>query len=133
MIGRIGMSAAALAVAVACAQGGVVVKGGDGRFALERDGKPYFVKGAGGGVTGLRIVGRGWADKLKAIEEKERAAGRNATALEVLRDRLKMQSVFGKGPKDVRITGQKDVEAYLIEFTIEATLAEAASKDTETK
>ena len=91
------------------------------------------VKGAGGGVTGLRIVGRGWADKLKAIEEKERAAGRNATALEVLRDRLKMQSVFGKGPKDVRITGQKDVEAYLIEFTIEATLAEAASKDTETK
>jgi len=91
------------------------------------------VKGAGGGVTGLRIVGRGWADKLKAIEEKERAAGRNATALEVLRDRLKMQSVFGKGPRDVRITGQKDVEAYLIEFTIEATLAEAASKDTETK
>jgi len=84
-------------------------------------------------VTGLRIVGRGWADKLKAIEEKERAAGRNSTALEVLRDRLKMQSVFGKGPRDVRITGQKDVEAYLIEFTIEATLAEAASKDTETK
>jgi len=91
------------------------------------------VKGEGDRVTGLRIVGRGWADKLKAVEEKERAAGRNATVLEVLRDRLKMQSVFGKGPKDVRITGQKDVEAYLIEFTIEATLAEAASKDTETK
>ncbi len=91
------------------------------------------VKGEGGRVTGLRIVGRGWADKLKAIEDKERAAGRNATALEVLRDRLKMQSVFGKGPKDVRITGQKDVEAYLIEFTIEATLAEADSKDTRKK
>jgi type IV pilus assembly protein PilM len=87
------------------------------------------IRSAAGTVTGLRIVGRGWADKLKAVEEKERAAGRNVTALEVLRDRLKLQSVFGKGPKDVRITGQKDIEAYLIEFTIEATLAEAASKD----
>jgi len=91
------------------------------------------VKNEGGDVTGLRIVGRGWADKLRAVEEKERDAGRNTTALEVLRDRLKMQSVFGKGPQDVRITGQKDIEAYLIEFTIEATLAEAAAKDTETK
>ncbi|HQL50119.1 MAG TPA: type IV pilus assembly protein PilM [Kiritimatiellia bacterium] len=91
------------------------------------------IKGAEGRVTGLRIVGRGWADKLKAVEEKERSAGRNTTALEVLRDRLKMQSVFGNGPKDVRITGMKDIEAYLIEFTIEATLAEAAVKETQEK
>jgi len=91
------------------------------------------IKDEGGVVTGLRIVGRGWVDKLKAVEEKEREAGRSATALEVLRDRLKTQPVFGNGPKDVRITGQKDIEAYLIEFTIEATLAEAAAKDTETK
>jgi type IV pilus assembly protein PilM len=89
------------------------------------------IKNSSGAVTGVRIVGRGWADMLKAVEEKERAAGRNATALEVLRDRLKQQSVFGKEAKDVRITGQKDIEAYLIEFTIEATLAEAAPKDTQ--
>lgn len=89
------------------------------------------IKNSSGTVTGLRIVGRGWADQFKAVEEKERAAGRNVTALEFLRDRLKLQSVFGKDAKDVRITGQKDIEAYLIEFTIEATLAESASKDTQ--
>jgi type IV pilus assembly protein PilM len=87
------------------------------------------IKDASGAVTGLRIVGRGWADKFKAVEEKARGADHSPTALEVLRDRLKQQSVFGKGPKDVKIVGQKDIEAYLIEFTIEATLAEAASKD----
>jgi type IV pilus assembly protein PilM len=87
------------------------------------------IKDSSGTVTGLRIVGRGWADKFKAVEEKEKAAGRNATALEVLRDRLRLQSVFGKGDKDIKIVGQKDIEAYLIEFTIEATLAEAAPKD----
>lgn len=87
------------------------------------------IKNSAGVVTGVRIVGRGWADKLNAVEEKERGAGRNVTALEVLRDRLKLQSVFGKGAQDVKIVGQKDIEAYLIEFTIEATLAEAASKD----
>ena len=89
------------------------------------------IKDSGGAVTGVRIVGRGWADVFKAVEDKEKAAGRSATALEVLRDRLKQQSVFGKGAKDVRITGQKDIGAYLIEFTIEATLAEAAPKDTQ--
>jgi len=88
------------------------------------------IKDEGGQVTGVRVVGRGWSDKLRAIEEKERAAGRSTTALEVLRDRMKTQSVFGKEPKDVRIVGQKDIEAYLIEFTIEATLATAsATKD----
>ena len=56
-----------------------------------------------------------------------RAAGRSTTALEVLRDRMKTQSVFGKEPKDVKIVGQKDIEGYLIEFTIEATLATASA------
>ena len=87
------------------------------------------IKNASGVVTGVRIVGRGWVDKLKAVEEKERNAGRNVTALEVLRDRLKMQSVFGDGAQDVKIVGQKDIEGYLVEFTIQATLAEAAAKD----
>ncbi len=84
------------------------------------------VKDANGTVTAVRIMGRGWADKLKAIEEKAKAAGRTATAVEELRDRLKTQSVFGKEAQDVKIVGVKDVEAYLIEFTIEAALATAA-------
>ncbi len=85
------------------------------------------VKDAGGTVTGVRIVGRGWADKFKKIEEDARVAGRTATAVEELRDRLKTQSVFGKDAQDVKIVGVKDVEAYLIEFTIEAVLANASA------
>ena len=84
------------------------------------------VKDENGMVTAVRIVGRGWADKLKGIEEKAKVAGRTATAVEELRDRLKTQSVFGKEAQDVKIAGVKDVEAYLIEFTIEAALATAA-------
>lgn len=81
------------------------------------------VKDENGKVTGVRIVGRGWSDKVKEVEEKAKAAGRNATALEELRDRLKTQSVFGKEPQDVKIVGVKEIEAYMIEFTIEAVLA----------
>jgi type IV pilus assembly protein PilM len=84
------------------------------------------VKDANGVVTGVRFVGRGWADKLKVIEEKAKVAGRTATAVEELRDRLKTQSVFSKEAQGVKIVGVKDVEAYLIEFTIEAALATAA-------
>jgi len=84
------------------------------------------VKDGNGDVTGVRIVGRGWVDKLKQVEEKAKVSGRNATAVEELRDRLKTQSVFGKEPQDVKIVGVKDVEAYMIEFTIEAALASAS-------
>lgn len=87
------------------------------------------MKDAAGVVTGVRIVGRGWVDKLRAIEEKAKAAGRTATAVEVLRDQLKLQSVFGKEPQDVKIVGVKDIEGYLIEFTIEAVFATASAKD----
>ena len=88
------------------------------------------IKDEGGTVTGVRIVGRGWADKLKEIEEKASAAGRKVTAVEELRDRLRSQPVFGREPQDVKIVGVKDYEAYLIEFTIEAALATApAPKD----
>ncbi len=86
------------------------------------------IKDGEGNVSGIRIVGRGWSDKLKAVEEKAAAAGRKVTAVEELRDRLKAQSVFGKGPQDVKIVGVKDYKAYLIEFTIEATLATASSE-----
>jgi len=88
------------------------------------------IKNDEGVVTGIRIVGRGWADKLKEIQEKASAAGRKVTAVEELRDRLKTQAVFGKESQDVKIVGVKDYEAYLIEFTIEAALATApVSKD----
>jgi len=89
------------------------------------------IKDESGNVTGVRIVGRGWADKLKVVEEKAIAAGRKATAVEELRDRIKAQPAFGKGPQDVKVITFKDFEAYLIEFTIEAALAttEPAPKD----
>jgi Tfp pilus assembly protein PilN len=90
------------------------------------------IKDTDGKITGLRIVGRGWSDKLKVIEEKASAAGRRVTAVEELRDRLKAQSVFGKGPQDVKIVGVKDYQAYLVEFTIEATLETASSAKDET-
>jgi len=90
------------------------------------------VKDNAGNVIATRIVGRGWADKLKEIEEKARAAGRNSTATEELRDRLKAQTVFGKNGGDVKITGVKDIGAFMIEFTIEAACAMAsADKESE--
>ena len=89
------------------------------------------VKDAEGNVTAIRVVGRGWADKLKEVEEKARVAGRNATAIEELRDRLKAQTVFGRRADDVKITGVKDTGAYMIEFTIEASRG-PASADEET-
>lgn len=84
------------------------------------------VKDEHGVVTGIRIVGRGWVDRLRAVEAKAAEAGRKVTAVEELRDQIKRQAVFGHGPQDVRIVGVKDIEAYLIEFTIEAALATAS-------
>jgi type IV pilus assembly protein PilM len=77
----------------------------------------------GGTVTGIRIVGRGWLDMLRTIEAKAQVSGRKSTAVEELRDRLKTLSVFSKEPQNVKIVGVKDIEAYLIEFTIEAVFA----------
>lgn len=85
------------------------------------------LKNESGVATGVRIVGRGWVDKLRVIEEKAKASGRSATAVEVLRDQLKLQSVFGKEPQDVKIVGVKDIEAYMTDFTIEATFAKDAT------
>jgi hypothetical protein len=73
-----------------------------------------------GNLTALVIHGCGWSDKLKEIEEKARAAGRGATAVEELRDRLRTQTVFGNSANSVEITGVKDRGAYVIEFTIKA-------------
>jgi hypothetical protein len=44
-----------------------------------------------GAVTRLRIAGRGFKDRLKAMEI---AGGNQATAVELFRDRLKAQPAF---------------------------------------
>lgn len=85
------------------------------------------LKNPAGKVVGISMVGRGWADKMKGIEEQARSAGRSATAVEELRDQLRHHPCFGKGTQDIRIVGQKDIGAYLIEFTIEAQLAKAGT------
>jgi hypothetical protein len=75
-------------------------------------------------------MGRGWADKLKAQEEKAKANGSAQTAIEVLRDQLKTKAFFGDNvPVSVQIVGVKEVEAYLMDFTIEITPAAAASQE----
>ena len=71
-----------------------------------------------GGVEGLKLVGRGWTDMLRAIEERSRAAGNAVTAVESLRDRLKEQPVFGENP-DVKSVNMKVTDVFLTEFTIE--------------
>jgi len=77
-------------------------------------------KDAAGNVIALDIKGCGWVDKLKKIQEKASAAGRDATAVEELRDRLKTQTAYGNRTDDVEITGVKDRGGYLIEFEIKA-------------
>ncbi|MFO7936813.1 MAG: type IV pilus assembly protein PilM [Kiritimatiellia bacterium] len=77
-------------------------------------------KNSEGNISALHIKGRGWVDKLRDVEEKARAAGRSATAVEELRDRLKTQTAFRSGADNIKITGVKDRGAYLIEFEIKA-------------
>jgi len=86
------------------------------------------VKDDAGAVRAVRLVGRGWVDKLRAIEAKAAESGNRVTAVEILRDQLKRQAVFGSGPHDVKIVGVKDIGAYLIEFTLEAALATASGE-----
>ena len=69
-------------------------------------------------VDGIRLVGRGWTDKLRGIEEKSKASGSPATAVELLRDRLKDQSAFGEMP-DVKVVSISERDGILTEFTID--------------
>lgn len=88
------------------------------------------MKSEAGELTGIRITGRGWADKLKAQEEKAKANGSAQTAIELLRDQLKTKAFFGDDvPVSVQIVGVKEVEAYLMDFTIEITPATAAPQE----
>jgi len=77
------------------------------------------LKGVDGNAEGIKLTARGWKDKMKAIEDRVRAGGDStATAVEVLRDDLAKRAVFGETP-DVKITGVKEPDVFLTEFTIE--------------
>jgi len=80
------------------------------------------VRNENGELRRIRLMGRGWGDKMRAIEEHTKQAGHPATAVELLRDRLKAQDVF---TDDVTIQSFREPEKYLSEFTIEATLDHA--------
>lgn len=77
------------------------------------------VKNDNGEVGRIRLVGRGWGDKMRAIEERTKLDGHPATAVEMLRDRLKMHAVF---TDDVVIQSFREPEKFLSEFVIEAAL-----------
>ncbi len=77
------------------------------------------VKSESGEMNRIRLVGRGWGDKMRTIEERTKSDGHPATAIELLRDRLKGHAVF---TDDVSIKSEREPEKFLREFTIEATL-----------
>lgn len=85
------------------------------------------IKNAAGGVEGLRLQGRGWVDKMRQIEESAKARGLKVSAVEELRDRMKENAIFGE-KTEVKIINLKEVDAYLVEFTIEVRQG-AAVKD----
>ncbi|MDD5707701.1 MAG: type IV pilus assembly protein PilM, partial [Kiritimatiellae bacterium] len=67
------------------------------------------VKDEAGNVSRLRIVGRGFSDKLRQVESAESDRGGKATAVELLRDRLKTQALFGE---DVTIVDEREDQRY---------------------
>ena len=76
------------------------------------------IRGPAGNVEGVKLVARGWKDRLKAIEEENaKSSGSTATAVELLRDRLKSQAAFGAEP-EVEIEGVSEAEVFLTGFTI---------------
>ena len=84
---------------------------------------------ASGGESskGVRIVLRGWNDRLREIEAKNN----RGTVAEQLCSKLKTFAAFGKAESDVSIVGSKDVDGYMTEFTIDAIFASASSESKE--
>ena len=80
------------------------------------------MKDADGRITGLTLNGRGFDDKLKALEKASKEqTGADATAAELLRDRMKGNALFGE---KVVVKNERTVDESLREFTIEAELNE---------
>ena len=82
---------------------------------------------SGESSKGVRIVLRGWNDRLREIEAKNN----RGTVAEQLCSKLKTFAAFGKGESDVSIVGSKDVDGYMTEFTIDAIFASASSESQE--
>ena len=81
------------------------------------------LKDGSGSVTRLRITGRGFKDRLKALEQ---AGGSQATAVEMFRDRLKAQPLF---TDEVKILTEGDDPRFpdqVRQFTVEAGLEPSA-------
>lgn len=76
------------------------------------------IKNESGAVEGIHLLGRGWVDTLRLVEEKAKARGLNVSAVEELCERLKENAIFGERT-EAKIIGSKEIEAYLTEFTIE--------------
>jgi type IV pilus assembly protein PilM len=92
----------------------------DGMWLTQLD----VVRQENGRVRRIRLAGRGWRDKMSALEERTRQAGQPATAVELLRDRIKAHPLFGD---DVAIQSFREPVdmKYLSEFVIEVELASA--------
>ncbi len=85
------------------------------------------VKDADGRTVALLLNGRGFDDRLKALEKAAKEqSGVDATAAELLRDRLKANPVFDETGKKVSVKNERTVDESLREFTIEAALSETA-------
>jgi len=80
-----------------------------------------------GEITGVLLVGQGWSDRMRAIEADAKKQGKTLTAVELLCDRLRANPVFGSDRTTVRIVNEREVETWLREFTIEASLATSAT------
>jgi type IV pilus assembly protein PilM len=81
------------------------------------------VKGGSDTIVKLKISGRGFSDRMKALED---AGGRKATAVEMFRDRLKAHALF---TDDVVIREEHDDERFPDQvrmFTLEVGLEDAA-------
>ncbi len=81
-------------------------------------------RSAEGEIARLSVSGKGFSDKLRQVERAELERGGKATAVELLRDRLSAQPLFGD---DVKIIVEREEERYPVRvFTLEVGLEEKA-------
>lgn len=80
------------------------------------------VKNEEGRIVKLLITGRGYTDKLRQVEEEEKAKGSKLTAVELLRDRLKAHPLLSD---EVTIQNAREADRLpFYEFALEVGLEE---------